>query len=380
MFIRRLTLKKILSFNDTTVELGPLNVLIGPNAVGKSNLVEVIGLLQAAPTSLQAAMVRGGGIRQWRWLGDPDPGLSSLIECLLVDPPPGAGELKYLLELGEEAGGSAVRRERLARADEGLVFGERVQPGKARIQRAGGDDHIAVRPAESILSEFKHPGHLMTTVGQRFAGIRIYREFRTGPQALSRHGIMTTASNQALFDGADNLALVLLDMDFRGAYVRIRDYLTRFCERFVDVKVNLGEGGVARVFLRENGLMEMLSAVRMSDGTLKFLALLAALFHPNTPPLICIEEPEVGLHPDALRLVAEALVEASASTQLIVTTHSEALIDALGDQPDHVLVCERDSNNGTQMRRLSKDDLSEWLEHYSLGELWRKGEIGGGRW
>jgi len=124
----------------------------------------------------------------------------------------------------------------------------------------------------------------------------------------------------------------------------------------------------------------MVSAIRMSDGTLKFLCLLAALFHPNKPPLLCIEEPDVGLHPDALQLVAEALIEASETTQVIVTTHSEALVDALTDTPESVLICERDFDNGTQMKRLSKANLKEWLERYSLGQLWRKGEIGGGRW
>jgi predicted ATPase len=70
MLIKRLTLKKILSFNETTVELGPLNVLIGANAVGKSNLIEAISLLQAAPTRIEGRILRGGGVRQWLWLGD----------------------------------------------------------------------------------------------------------------------------------------------------------------------------------------------------------------------------------------------------------------------------------------------------------------------
>jgi predicted ATPase len=81
-----------------------------------------------------------------------------------------------------------------------------------------------------------------------------------------------------------------------------------------------------------------------------------------------------------LQLVAEALIEASQSTQLIVTTHSEALVDALSGRPESVLVCERDFDGGTQMKRLSKERLKAWLEQYSLGQLWRKGEIGGGRW
>ncbi len=183
----------------------------------------------------------------------------------------------------------------------------------------------------------------------------------------------------ALEDGGDNLALVLHQLDFLGVHERIRNYLRRFCERFEDVKVDVGEG-LARTFLVEAGLVDMLSAIRMSDGTLKFLSLLAALFHPKPPPLMCIEEPEVGLHPDALQLVAEALLEASQSMQLIVTTHSDALVDALTDRPDTVLVCERDFDNGTQMKRLSKEHLKTWLERYTLGQLWRKGEIGGGRW
>jgi hypothetical protein len=66
--------------------------------------------------------------------------------------------------------------------------------------------------------------------------------------------------------------------------------------------------------------------------------------------------------------------------QLIVTTHSDALVDSLSHRPDAILVCERDFDNGTQFRRLSKEQLKSWLEHYTLGQLWRKGEIGGGRW
>jgi predicted ATPase len=127
-------------------------------------------------------------------------------------------------------------------------------------------------------------------------------------------------------------------------------------------------------------LLEPLVSWRLSDGTLKFLCLLAVLLEKEPPPLICIEEPEVGLHPEAIQIVAEALVDASERTQLVVTTHSEALIDALSDRPEDVLVTERDFENGTQFRRLDSHQLSVWLERYTLGALWRKGEIGGNRW
>jgi predicted ATPase len=94
---------------------------------------------------------------------------------------------------------------------------------------------------------------------------------------------------------------------------------------------------------------------------------------------MCIEEPELGLHPDILPSVGDLLREASARTQLIVTTHSDSLVSALSDTPESILVCDRDSE-GTHLRRLEREPLKEWLEKYSLGELWRMGEIGGTRW
>jgi predicted ATPase len=101
--------------------------------------------------------------------------------------------------------------------------------------------------------------------------------------------------------------------------------------------------------------------------------------HPTPPPLICIEEPEAGLHPDILPTIAELLVDASQRTQLIVTTHSETLISALGDYPEAVIVCERDER-GTRLERLEREPLLDWLAKYSLGKMWRMGQIGGNRY
>jgi predicted ATPase len=390
MLTKRLHLKKILSFNDTKIELGQLNVLIGPNAVGKTNLIEVISLLQAAPTSISRAIERGGGVRQWLWLGDSTPPVAT-IECDLELSRGGYdGPLKYRLEFSQEAYRFVIVREQLCdggslggtsgsfflRTSDSVEFG----PPPVELSDKPSLTKASVPAYGSVLSLFKSPldPTPITRVGIHFEQIRIFREFQTGPLSSARHGI-STGLEDALANGSDNLALVLLHADFRDMHDRIREYLRRFCERFENVNVDVSEG-FARTYLSEAGLVEKLSAMRMSDGTLKFLSLLAALFHPKPPPLMCIEEPEIGLHPDAVQLVAEALLEASESMQLIVTTHSDALIDALTDRPDTVLVCERDFDNGTQMKRLSKEDLKEWLERYTLGELWRKGEIGGGRW
>ena len=105
MLINRLELKKVLSFRDSIIELGPLNVLIGANAVGKSNLIEVIGLLQAAPASFATAILRGGGVRQWIWLGDRSPSPVAEVSCELnLTRGVQVGPVTYGLQFADDGG------------------------------------------------------------------------------------------------------------------------------------------------------------------------------------------------------------------------------------------------------------------------------------
>lgn len=99
------------------------------------------------------------------------------------------------------------------------------------------------------------------------------------------------------------------------------------------------EGGTVQVFFTEGEFV--IPATRLSDGTLRYLCLLAILCDPDPPPLICIEEPELGLHPDVLPKLADHLLAASKYTQLIVTTHSDVLVDAMSETPESIVVCEK---------------------------------------
>ena len=94
---------------------------------------------------------------------------------------------------------------------------------------------------------------------------------------------------------------------------------------------------------------------------------------------MCIEEPELELHPDVLPTLADMLVRASERTQIVITTHSDTLVNAFTVAPESVLVCEK-VRGSTVMRRLDEESLSEWLHEYSLGQLWRRGELGANRW
>jgi predicted ATPase len=138
-------------------------------------------------------------------------------------------------------------------------------------------------------------------------------------------------------------------------------------------------GGTVQIFLHERGLRQPIPATRLSDGTLRYLCLLSILLDPTPPPLICLEEPELGLHPDILPTLANLLIEASQRTQLIVTTHSDVLISAFSEVPEAVLVCERDET-GSHLNRVNPNNVKSLLEEYTLGELWRMGELGGNRW
>ena len=120
-------------------------------------------------------------------------------------------------------------------------------------------------------------------------------------------------------------------------------------------------------------------ATRLSDGTLRYLCLLAILYNPTPPPVVCIEEPELGLHPDIVAGLAKHLLAASERMQLIVTTHSDILVDALTWNPETIIVCEN-VDGATQMKRLDPEKMKVWLKDYGLGNLWTSGQIGGNRW
>ena len=137
------------------------------------------------------------------------------------------------------------------------------------------------------------------------------------------------------------------------------------------------EGGAVQVYFMEGDFV--IPATRLPDGTLRYLCLLAILCDPEPPPLVCIEEPEVGLHPDILPKLADLLRAASERTQIIVTTHSDILVDAMTETPQAVVICEKVEGQ-TRMERLKRDDLAAWLEKYRLGQLWIQGQIGGTRW
>jgi predicted ATPase len=177
----------------------------------------------------------------------------------------------------------------------------------------------------------------------------------------------------------DDLALALNGLEETAAHERIRALLRELKETYRDYVTRILFGRVGLELVESPFTKQPLPATRLSDGTLRFLALAAILLQPDPPPLICVEEPELGMHPDMIRMVAQMIVEASAKTQLIVSTHSEHLLSALQEDFD-VLFAFDASTSGSVVRSFSREEYQSWKEEHTLGELWTSGELGGNRW
>lgn len=398
--IRNLTVQNLLSFGEmTTIDLRPLNVLIGPNGSGKSNLIEVLGLLQNAPKELATAINNGGPIEDWLWKGAAKTPTASIhatvtrpAELHHDNPRP----LRYRLAFTKAGFRFQITDEFVE--DEGPLPDQRgldlglLPPdfyygyvnGRPTFINRGEKLPLRIEdinPQLSILAQRKDPEHYpeITYLGDLFAKFRLYRGWEFGAVSAVREPCDAGLPNEYLEEDGSNLGVVLDRLLARPPVKRqILDSLRTFYASATDLRTSV-EGGRVQTRLEEAHLNATIPLVRMSDGTIRWLALLAILLNPDPPPLVCIEEPELGLHPDMIHELAALLVAASSRMQLIVTTHSDRLIEEFSETPEVVVVCEKENGSST-LRRLNADQLSSWLEEYSLGQLWTKGQLGGTRW
>lgn len=388
-FIQRFGLRGLLSFppDMEDFELGPLNILIGPNGSGKSNLIEAMELLRATPTDFAAAIRDGGGATEWLWKGDKNQRSAEIDVNLTI---PKHEPLRYRLEFGVSSSRVEVFDESLedSKPKQGYAepfFYYRFQKGRPVInirhqesgysttQRKLRRDDLA--PDQSVLAQRKEPDLYpeLTMVGRYLGAIHTFREWSFGRYASIRQPQPADLLENRLLPDSSNLALLLNQIEHKDGR-RFNQLLKRFFPRFERMST-LVSGGKVQFYLHEAGFSSPVPATRLSDGTIRFVAILAILLLPDPPPLVCIDEPELGLHPDAVALIAELLIEASERMQLIVATHSDALVSELTSQPDAVIACER-PGAGTELRRLEPEKISHWLEEYRLGDLWRMGELG----
>lgn len=388
VLIRHLAPKNFLSFgpDNAGIELKALNLFIGPNGCGKSNLIEAISLMRSAPKEVREVTRKGGGVAEWIWKGGPKDAAS--VDWV-VSNPNGSMPLRHVLSFRSVAQAFSLEDERVEKEhpegnQEDVYFYYRYRHGHPMVntltQGQRGLARETIEADRSILAQRRDPETYpeLAWLAQNYERVRIYREWAFGRNAVFRDPQKSDIRNDVLEEDFSNLGLFLnrLKTRFPAAKKAILNGLKDLYDGIHDFDI-LMEGGTVQVFFTEGDFG--IPATRLSDGTLRYLCLLAILCDPDPPPLICIEEPELGLHPDILPKVADLLRVASERTQIIVTTHSDILVDAMTETPDVVVVCSK-QHGQTTMERLNPDDLGVWLKKYRLGELWTKGEIGGTRW
>lgn len=398
--IRGLTIQNLLSFGEQpiTIALRPLNLLIGPNGSGKSNLIEVLRLLQNTPKELASAISNGGPIEEWLWKGATKVPTAS-IEAI-VSHPSDPMNLRYRLAFSKAGFRFGITDELLADFEltDESVENERPWPGRRvpaiYFEFANGRPMLRyegemrelraedLNPQLSILAQRKDPEHyrVITYIADVFGRIKLYRDWEFGTISNIREPCDASLPNEYLEEDGSNLGVVLDRLLAQPrSKSQILGSLRTFYENATDLRTNI-EGGKVQTRLEEEHLNSTVPLVRMSDGTVRWLALLTILLNnPSPPPLVCIEEPELGLHPEMIPELAKMLIDASDRMQLIITTHSERLVEAFSERPEDVIVCEKEGGSSS-LRRLNARELSSWLKEYSLGKLWAKGQLGGTRW
>jgi predicted ATPase len=244
------------------------------------------------------------------------------------------------------------------------------------------DQHIGVSPTELAISQVKDPTKYpaASAVLEELGGWTFYRDIDVGPESRARQPALLRPDIRLLPNGS-NLSSVFyaIQQDYPDDWGEILEIVKTAYPDFVKLTVP-AQGGDGKVILRwSERLSERqgdVSADLLSDGTMKLLCLIAILKNPDPPPLICIDEPELGLHPDWIKLVAELLQDAAMRTQVLVVTHSPHIVAKL--EPEQLIVVEKENGQSTmnQFSREDQDSLANWLKDFNLADLWQAGHSG----
>ncbi|MEU1801388.1 AAA family ATPase [Streptomyces sp. NPDC019937] len=398
--LTRLTVRNFRTLTDTKLPLGPLTVMVGPNAAGKSNVLHALEFLgDVSRKGIEEAVEKRGGFDVLAFRGGPKPvsrftvGVEGIWSDFASEEAPDRYELSVSQRrLPEPRHREHVlsRQERLVQhpttqaemsaelASDSIVVHSPSETGRpeatASIGRMGSALHHGLVPP---LPDGSPSARAIEEVRRHLSEIRVFdpdvRAARK-PSAVSE-------SAPPLKDDASNLADFLLSLrEHRDTWELLLEDVRAVVPQIRNIHVPLLAGSSrAEVQLEEESLR---GRTRLSDaswGTVRVLCMLAIIHDPNPPLLTCIEEIDHGLHPHALTLLAVRLREASSRGQFLVTTHSPVLINEL--EPEEFVVCERDPDGASRIPALTTSEVQQVIdasEGMPMGELWFANTLGGG--
>lgn len=348
------------SIRDQSLDLGPLNVLIGANGAGKSNFIEVFRLLnEIINQNLQLFVGRSGGADRLLHFG------SKVTEEILI-------ELRF------EA--NAYRCGLVSAAGDSLVFSEERIFYRGPHYDRPFDVALGMGQRETLLLEEVKEHGPASISGHVAAALRNWKVYHFHDTSASARVKQTSdlSDNLTLRPDAGNLAAFLyrLQETNEESFRNIIDTVRLVAPFFggLDLQPDRLNPDKIKLEWRETEAGTYFDAHALSDGTLRFLCLATLLLQPQPPTTILIDEPELGLHPYAVTVLADLFHSAAERAQVIVSTQSVTLVNQLS--PEDVVVVDREGRESV-FRRPSSTDLESWLDGYSLGELWEKNVLGG---
>jgi predicted ATPase len=366
LMLHRLTLNGFKTIRRLEeLELGPVNVLIGPNGAGKSNFVSFFRMLNrmmTPPGGLQLYVAKSGG-----------------ASTLLHSGPAISPDIEAALTFRTERGASGYSFRLSHAAQDTLVFAEELLANTSLVLEWDGWVDLGAGQRESKLMEFTQENRsitMMRTLWSFLQDCAVYQFHNTSETARIRQR-WSVSDNQHLKEDGANLAPFLLRIREQHPthYQRITGTLRQIAPFFADFVLE-PENDTLLLRWREFGNDVVFGPHQASDGTLRAMALVALLLQPREelPAVIILDEPELGLHPRAISILAGLLQGVSSHSQVIVATQSPVLLDHF--EPGQVIVAEREGAESV-FRRLDAEKLSSWLEEYTLSELWDKNVLGG---
>lgn len=384
--IRKIRFTGFKSLEKSELDVRSLNLLIGANAAGKSNVIRGFRFLSdAIRTDVESAVAPLGGLEGASFWGRKNRRFGIEIEYFVPDPsaPHSQSDMSYSIEVGSHEARPAVLSERLS------IKRQRNEPGRAKTWLSASlGKGTAIKDPQKLLREPFDTGDAgilaLKALGflETYPRIRVLRRFIESWQFLTVNLEAIRAPHRdqradTLDFDAGNLVNVLRTHSKTRIWGQILEDLKSLLGMIEGVSTSVDRGRVS-LLLKERAFKDPVEALSVSDGTLRLLALITGLHLMPKHGLLCVEEPEHGVHPlvfgPLLELVRERCPDRG-SRQVMLTTHSPDLVDAA--EPQEVITVERDDAGRTSLGRPDPRKLTKWIDEFRLGELWRMRQLGG---
>lgn len=351
------------SIKSAEIELNNINIIIGSNGVGKSNLISTFDLIRSIhQQNLQNYVISKGGAESILHFG-----LKYTDAIKLQINFHNSNSINFNLNLNQDK--LYIANTHTSFNDESGSYGH---GHKNKTYENEWDSNV-------YESEFIHQNHGQAYwINPILSSLKVFHFHDTGDKSPIKSQSLIHDNELLKYNGS-NLAsfLYLLKERYPKHYIRIEktiQSIAPFFEKF-DLKPNRLNEQYIQLEWKEKGQPDSyFNGFHLSDGTLRFMCLATLLMQPEPPKTIIIDEPELGLHPVAINKLASLIRKASEHSQIIVSTQSTNLIDNFG--VEDIIVSDRENGCST-FKRLDEKELKSWLDDYTLGDIWGKNIIGG---